>query len=129
MENKEKSTEQYSTRREKFLSLLKSRVEKQLDLHVSDTYFTYKVAVEPNKIYLVPSIEDDGIRLVFSTATFRKVVYNNVQGNLEEIIQSYDMVAATQMYDGDSERISFGKTMAVTSETTSESVIKFWLNN
>ena len=128
MENKEKSTNEI-TRKERFCRLLRDRVAKQLDLLVTDTYFTYKVAVDHNKIYLVPNIEDDGLLLVLSTATFREAVYEKRQSNLEEIIHSYDMVAARQLSDGDSERISFGKTMVITNETTPEAVIKFWCNH
>ena len=91
MENKEKSTIE-STKRNRFCTLLKKRVAKQLDLLVTDTYFTYKVAVEPNKIYLIPSIEGEGLLLVFSSATFRDVVYGTALKNLEEVIESYDMV-------------------------------------
>lgn len=128
MENKEKSTNE-STRRNRFCTLLKKRVAKQLDLLVTDTYFTYKVAVEPNKIYLIPSIEGEGLLLVFSSATFRDVVYGTALKNLEEVIESYDMVAAMQLHEGESERISFGKTMDITNETTPEALIKFWCSN
>ena len=127
MENNGKSISK-TTRREQFLTLLKERVAKELDLLVTETYFTYKKAVEPNKIYLVPSLETDGLLLVFSSATFREVVYENKEGNLDEIIQSYEMVAAMQRYEPESEKIYFGKTMVITSETTPESVIKFWCN-
>lgn len=128
MKEMKKSTKQ-PTRRELFMALLEERVAKQLDLLVTETYFTYKVAVEPKTIYLVPSIEEDGIQLVFSTATFRDAVYGNEQIDLEEAIQSYKMVAATQLYDGESERISFGKTTDITNETTPEVLIKFWCNS
>lgn len=128
MENKEKSTIE-STKRNRFCTLLKKRVAKQLDLLVTDTYFTYKVAVEPNKIYLIPSIEGEGLLLVFSSATFRDVVYGTALKNLEEVIESYDMVAAMQLHEGESERISFGKTMDITNETTPEALIKFWCSN
>lgn len=128
MTEMKKSTKQ-PTRRELFMALLKERVAKQLDLLVTETYFTYKVAVEPKTIYLIPSIEEDGIQLVFSTATFRDAVYGNEQIDLEEAIQSYKMVAATQLYDGESERISFGKTTDITNETTPEVLIKFWCNS
>jgi hypothetical protein len=128
MENKEKSTNQ-GVRYNRFCTLLKKRVAKQLDLIVTDTYFTHKVAVEPNKIYLVPNIEDEGLLVVFSAATYREVMYGGNLRNLEEIIQSYDMVAARQLNDGDSERLSFGKTMNITRETTPESVIKFWCSH
>ena len=128
MENREKSTNE-STRRNRFCTLLKKRVAKQLDLLVTDTYFTYKVAVEPNKIYLIPSIEGEGLLLVFSSATFRDVVYGTALKNLEEVIESYDMVAAMQLHEGESERISFGKTMDITNETTPEALIKFWCSN
>ena len=128
MENKVKSTNE-GTRRNRFCTLLKKRVAEQLDLLVTDTYFTYKVAVEPNKIYLVPDIEGDGLLLVLSSATFRDAVYGNTLKDMEEAIQSYDMVAAMQLFDGESERISFGKTMNITKETMPESLIKFWCSN
>ena len=128
MKEMKKSTKQ-PTRRELFMALLEEYVATQLDLLVTETYFTYKIAVEPATIYLVPSLEDDGIQLVFSTATFRDVVYDNNQINLEDAIRSYKMVAAKQLHDGESEQISFGETMVITSETTPESVIKFWCNN
>ena len=118
-----------NTKRNRFCTLLKKRVAKQLDLLVTDTYFTYKVAVEPNKIYLIPSIEGEGLLLVFSSATFRDVVYGTALKNLEEVIESYDMVAAMQLHEGESERISFGKTMDITNETTPEALIKFWCSN
>lgn len=129
MENTEKSTKKYPTKREQFYALIKERVAKQLDLVVTDTYFTYKVAVKPKKIYLVPSLSNGGLLLVLSSATFRETVYGNSQEKLEEIIQSYEMIAATQLYEPESERICFGKTMKITSETTQESVLKFWCNN
>lgn len=128
MENKEMSTIE-STKRNRFCTLLKKRVAKQLDFLVTDTYFTYKVAVEPNKIYLIPDIEGEGLLLVFSSATFRDVVYGTALKNLEEVIESYDMVAAMQLHEGESERISFGKTMDITNETTPEALIKFWCSN
>ena len=128
MENKEKFITE-GPKRNRFCTLLKKRVAKQLDLLVTDTYFTYKVAVEPNKIYLIPNIEGEGLLLVLSTATFRDAVYGTTLKNMEEIIQSYDMVAAMQLFEGESERISFGKTMNITRETTPESLIKFWCTN
>ena len=128
MENKEKSINE-GTKRNRFCTLLKKRVAKQLDLLVTDTYFTYKVAVEPDKIYLIPNIEGEGLLLVLSTATFRDAVYGTTLKNMEETIQSYDMVAAMQLFEGESEKISFGKTMNITRETTPESLIKFWCTN
>lgn len=128
MENKAKFTTE-GPKRNRFCTLLKKRVAKQLDLLVTDTYFTYKVAVEPNKIYLIPNIEGEGLLLVLSTATFRDAVYGTTFKNMEETIQSYDMVAAMQLFEGESERISFGKTMNITRETTPESLIKFWCTN
>ena len=128
MENKEKSINE-GTKRNRFCTLLKKRVAKQLDLLVTDTYFTYKVAVEPDKIYLIPNIEGEGLLLVLSTATFRDAVYGTTLKNMEETIQSYDMVAAMQLFEGESEKISFGKTMDITNETTPESLIKFWCTN
>ena len=128
MENKEKFTAE-GPKRNRFCTLLKKRVAKQLDLLVTDTYFTYKVAVEPNKIYLIPNIEGEGLLLVLSTATFRDAVYGTTLKNMEETIQSYDMVAAMQLFEGESEIISFGKTMDITNETTPEALIKFWCSN
>ena len=128
MARTEKSVEN-PTKRELFFSLVKERVSKQLDLEVTDTYFTYKVAVKPNKIYLVPSLANGGLLLVLSSATFRETVYGNSAEKLEEIIQSFDMVATTQLYEPDTEKICWGKTMQITSETTQEAVLKFWCNN
>ncbi len=127
MTDTEKS--KYPTKREMFYALIKERVAKQLDLVVTDTYFTYKVAVKPKKIYLVPSLSNGGLLLVLSSATFRETVYGNSPEKLEEIIQSYEMIATTQLYEPESDRICFGKTMKITGDTTQEAVLKFWCNN
>lgn len=124
--NPDKEDGYYKMRRLEFYESIITMIQERTKLKVKGTYFTYKVAVEPNKIYLAPDSSKKNITLVFSSATYRELVYGAEKGNLDQIIKDYEMVAVKRIHEPGTDKISFGDTMEVTSETTAESLLEFW---
>lgn len=118
----------HKMRRAEFYDAVVAFVKERFDFKVSGFFIDEKIPMSIKELYFVPGFSKKSTRVVVSQEMYVDMMYNPEKYDVEEILRTYGLIAATQLYDQKTDKISLGRTMRITPDTTTTQVNKFWYN-